>query len=327
MKQKKEKSQSASDLKSEQQKFIAVLNYLKLFQPEGKYKVICPFHGDVNASLLIDIEDARFHCFGCGRSGGAFKFLAYYYPEKKPMDILLLLKQIINDKGLTVSDIRITPSESKKNNINAAKDYYYNLPKIDWSDVGYEDEQTKTYLRKRGFTSHILNQAKARVNVNVKYPIIFPIMDNGVFRGYVCRTTSKDVEAQRKYLYNTGFRRAKTLAGNYGESDTVLVVEGFMDMLKAMQMGVSSVVAILGWKISEKQVWKLQHRGVKRIICGLDNDECGRKGYKYLKSLGMFEVIRMHYPKGIKDFGDVNKKIFNERIKTQLIKYGLINVA
>ena len=42
------------------------------------------------------------------------------------------------------------------------------------------------------------------------------MIDNGKFKGWVCRTTDKDIEKKRKYLYNKGFRRAETLVGSYG---------------------------------------------------------------------------------------------------------------
>ena len=144
-----------------------------------------------------------------------------------------------------------------------------------------------------------------------------------MFRGYVGRTTDKEIEKNRKYIYNTGFRRSKTLAGVYSGS-SVLVVEGFLDMLKARQNGVQSVVAVLGWKMSDKQKSKLIHRGIKTIVCGLDNDQAGEKGYNYLLSLKEFKVVRLKYPDGIKDFGDVDSKIFCKYIKKQLAKYNLL---
>ena len=111
-------------------------------------------------------------------------------------------------------------------------------------------------------------------------------------------------------MYNRGFCRERTLAGNYGP-DTVLVVEGYLDCLKAQQLGVKYTVAILGWKISAHQLNKLKNKGITRIICGLDNDDAGRKGYRYLKRIskqqGWFTVVRLHYPKGTKDIGEIQK--------------------
>ena len=58
----------------------------------------------------------------------------------------------------------------------------------------------------------------------------------------------------------------------------MFVVGGYMDMLKFMKYGVNNVVAMLGWKMSSQQMQKLKYKGITKIICALDNDECGRKG-------------------------------------------------
>lgn len=102
-------------------------------------------------------------------------------------------------------------------------------------------------------------------------------MDNGKFKGWVCRTTVKEIEQKRKYLYNTGFSRANTVVGNYGSEKYVIIVEGYMDMLKFLQFGVDNVCAIFGWKMSDNQFKKLKASGIKFVISALDNDECGKK--------------------------------------------------
>lgn len=300
--------------------FIKVLEYYDIFQPISKYKIICPFHGDVNPSMIINLENDFFYCFGCQAHGSTHELLKYFNPDNTKFENLILLNKI--RKGVKVErQINIVKNEKKKN-INAARDYYFNLKKVNWRHAETQEiEKAKSYLRKRGFNSKVLSDFDCRLNENNNYSIIFPIKDNGVFRGYVCRTTVKEVEKKRKYLYNSGFRRAKTLAGRY-DNDVVIVVEGFLDMVKACQMGLKFVVASLGWKMSEQQLIKLKRKGVKKIICALDNDECGRKGYYFLKSKKMFEVIRLHYPKGIKDFGDVNKKIYNKYLKKQIERNG-----
>ena len=105
-------------------------------------------------------------------------------------------------------------------------------------------------------------------------------LDNKKFKGWVCRTTDKQVEAKRKYLYNKGFSRANTLCGDYGNKEYVIVVEGFMDRLRFIEVGIEpdNVVAILGWKMSDEQQKKLKDKGIKYIISALDNDTAGKKG-------------------------------------------------
>lgn len=299
--------------------FIAVLKHYDMFEPLSSYKVICPFHGDKNPSMLIDLDNARFYCFGCEAHGSTYDLIKRFNPKYSQFDVVHCLSRILRNKEEKQAREIIQVAE-KKLNMQAVRDYFYNLPKVNWSEI---EDPVKDYMKKRGFKMSTLNMIGARINATDSYKIVFPIMDNGVFRGYVGRTTVKKIEEKRKYIYNTGFRRSKTLAGVY-TGDSVLAVEGFLDMLKARQNGVKSVVAILGWKMSDKQKKKLLHRGIKTIVCGLDNDQAGEKGYEYLRSLKEFKVIRLHYPDGIKDFGDVDKKVFNAFLKKQLSKYNLL---
>lgn len=304
---------------NDEQRFILALKHLNLYQEEPKYKTVCPFHDDKNASLLIDIPQKRFYCFGCTAHGSTYELLKHAHPNANILDIYRYIYTSIDSKE--INKVLIGKKVVKKKNINKARDYYYNLPKTNWYKLHDEDDlEVRSYMKHRGFSNTLLKQCGAKLTYNQSYPIIFPMFDSGFFRGYVCRTTDPEIEQKRKYLYNEGFSRATTLAGDY-DSETVLVVEGFMDKLKANQFGIKHVVAILGWKASSKQIEKLKKKGVQKIICGLDNDECGRKGYKYLKSLKQFKVYRLHYPSGCKDFGDVSKTTF-PRILSQIKKYG-----
>lgn len=303
----------------ERQEFAAVLEHFGLFVAEDKYKVLCPFHADKLPSMQIDMERVNFFCYGCGKTGGAFKLVRYFYPNKSDMDILKIIQRIKSGANVDTSQITFT---ERKRNLPANKDYYYNLSRVNWFTIS-NSNYVKHYLKERGYTCKTLNQAECRINENLDYPIIFPIKDNGVFRGYVCRTTRREVEEKRKYLYNTGFRRRTTLAGTY-TADTVMLVEGFMDKLKANQFGVVQVSAILGWKITEKQIKKLKHRGVKTIISALDHDEAGRKGTNYLRSLKEFNVVRLKYPMHIKDFGDLSEADYASKIKAQLMEYPVL---
>ena len=74
--------------------FANVLNYYGLLEYQDKYKVVCPFHEDVNASMLIDVENASFYCFGCGKFGNVYDFIKYMNPKLKPKDINKKLNKI-----------------------------------------------------------------------------------------------------------------------------------------------------------------------------------------------------------------------------------------
>jgi len=92
-----------------------------------------------------------------------------------------------------------------------------------------------------------------------------------------------------------------------------------MDRLKFVQFGEDNVVAILGWKMSLQQIQKLKDRGITKVISALDNDECGRKGTKFLEQ--HFEVTRFKYLKGIKDPGDMTQELFDKMFKKTMEIY------
>lgn len=282
-------------------------------------KIVCPFHDDVNPSMRIDLKAGRWFCFGCGLTGDAKRFVKEM--EKKyhgANDLLAYSRYLKILKSKKCSDIHVLRSmleasvKPSKELYNEAYDYYHGLSKVIWekpSDIE-EVSSAREYMKKRGFSPKTLTKAKAKVTYNQSYGLIFPMLDNGKFRGWVCRTMRADIEKKRKYLYNEGFSRYSTLVGNYGSEDYVFVVEGYMDMLKFVQFGVTNVVAILGWKMSAEQEKKLKEKGVKRVISALDNDECGIKGTKYLQTV--FEVTRFRYLKGVKDPGEMDKATFQK---------------
>lgn len=317
-------NQSGLDL-NDNEKFELVLKYYNLWEPEGHYMIVCPFHGDNNPSMSINLIEGKFYCFGCNAVGDVYDFIKYANKDKSPFEQMRILSSIINNKKISKellisNDINYKANKTK--NIKADKDYYYNLKVVDWFNVETEDEyKVKKYLKQRGYKPKILNETGCKLNDDSNYPILFPIFDNEIFRGYIKRTMSRRIAKQRKYMYNTGFRRSCVLAGDY-DNDVVIIVEGLLDKIKANQLGLKYVAATLGWKLSEKQKQKLIKSGVKKIICATDNDEAGRRGYRYLKSLDQFEVVRLHYPKFVKDMGDVDKQIYKQVLKQQIQKHG-----
>jgi DNA primase len=289
--------------------FIKVLEHYNLWEGETKYKVICPFHADINASLLIDVNECRWFCFGCQRGGGVLELIQMFNPNLSPIEQWQKLFRLTTSEPEPNGSASYKPktkqqrSREQKKLLVRAEDYYYNLRKVNWL---VEDSVEKQYLIERGFNPGSLNKAGAKLTYNDSYPIIFPMRDMGEFKGWICRTTSPEIEQKRKYLYNKGFSRRNTIVGKY-DNYRVVVVEGYMDYLKAKQLGIKYVCAILGWKATQEQIEKLKKQGVTTIISALDNDECGKKGTAFLKQ--HFEVVPFQYPRGVKDMGDMTPKL------------------
>lgn len=277
-------------------------------------EIVCPFHEDVNPSMSIYYDNGSFYCFGCGIHGNAADFVRLLNPKLNDLQAIRKYFRILKSKK--VKDI--VPKRYKKHNktneelYDISWDYYYGLSSVDWlKDISQEVTRTKDYMLQRGFNPDTLNKCKAKVTYNSNYPIIFPMLDNGEFKGWVCRTDNPEIAKKRKYLYNTGFSRASTLVGDYKDYDYVFVVEGYMDRLKFIQYGINNVVAILGWKMSHEQEQKLKKSNIKCVISALDNDTCGKKGTEYLKTI-FPKVVRFKYLKGIKDPGEMDQRLFNK---------------
>lgn len=280
-------------------------------------KIVCPFHEDINPSMIVNFEDGSWFCFGCGLTGDAVKFVKLMEAKYNNLNDLQAYRKYLQIlKSNKCSGIKLDMAQMKqkplqKDLYNEAYDYYHGLRKVNWRDSD-EPEVTdaKAYMIQRGFKPKTLHKCKAKITYNRSYGLIFPMLDNGKFKGWVCRTMLKSVEAKRKYLYNEGFSRATTLVGNYGNKDYVIVVEGYMDRLKFVQFGEENVVAILGWKMSLQQIQKLKDKGINKVISALDNDVCGKKGTEFLKQ--HFDVTRFAYLKGVKDPGEMTQDLFDK---------------
>lgn len=318
---------------NESTKLARVLYYYNLIpDTTTRQKIVCPFHNDLNPSLNVLLDKGSWVCFGCGASGDSWTFTQMMENKYNGLNDLQAYKKYLKIlKSKSCSNIHITPcGRSKRKAVSReqydlAYDYFHGLSKGRWQQPErMTDEQFEglQYMRKRGYTAKTLDKIDARFNdINAHYKLMFPIMDNGKFKGWVSRTMDDEIAKKRKYLYNTGFGRVNSCVGEYGmertKKDYVIIVEGYMDRLRFVQEGVNNVVAIFGWKIAQEQRQKLLDAGVKYFISALDNDECGRKGTDYLQRVfGSDKVVRWQYLKGIKDAGEADsikfKKMYNK---------------
>ena len=292
----------------------------------GNEHIMCPFHKDVNPSMVANMDNGSYFCFGCQCSGDALKFVQQMEAQTNDLNDLQACKkyfEILKSKKCSnvVLPKNVKDIKSSRQLYAEAYDYYHGLSKVHWSHKTKDVEQQKIiqYMSKRGFDCNTLNKCGCKVNYNQSYGMIFPMRDNGKFRGWVCRTMIPEVEQRRKYLYNKGFRRRTTLVGDYADCNVVFVVEGYMDRLKFIQYGVDNVVAILGWKMSDLQYNKIKTANPNMIVVSaLDNDKSGKKGSLYLKKLFGDNYVRFQYVKGIKDPGEMSKEQFDKMYRRTL---------
>lgn len=322
-----------SNVQNQGEQLVKVLWYYNLLEHvcQGKEQIICPFHEDINPSMTVDLDHGSYFCFGCQEAGDALKFVQKMEAKNGLNELQGCKKffQILKSEKCSNVVVQHTEQQQKgsKQLYAEAYDYYHGLSTIEWTNdcKDKDQQQIVKYMAKRGFDCDTLNKCGCKVNYNQSYGMIFPMMDNGKFRGWVCRTMIPEVEQKRKYLYNKGFRRRTTLVGNYQRCNVVFVVEGYMDRLKFIQFGVDNVVVILGWKMSQLQYNKIIKANPNMIVVSaLDNDECGKKGSKYLHKLFGDHYVRFQYLKGIKDPGEMDQQQFDKMYRrTQQIIMGV----
>ena len=67
--------------------------YVRLVPSGREYKALCPFHQEKTPSFYVVPQKQIFHCFGCGKGGGVFKFLMETEGTTFPESVRLLARR------------------------------------------------------------------------------------------------------------------------------------------------------------------------------------------------------------------------------------------
>lgn len=132
--------------------------------------------------------------------------------------------------------------------------------------------------------------------------ITFPIWDqHGRVLGFGSRAVfdyqkAKYINSQESFIFNKrqilyGFHLAKQ---SIREKDQVLLVEGYMDLIKLHQHGFTNSVAVMGVALSEKTISFLSSY-TRNFILALDSDEAGMRAMKRINQQLMEHQIIPRY--------------------------------
>lgn len=148
------------------------------------------------------------------------------------------------------------------------------------------------------------------------YPLLMPFRDPyGTIVGLVCRTLLPEAEQKRlqipKYKNTKNFNKGNYLFGLHEnkqhilDKNSVYVVEGQFDMIKATEIGFNNIVA-LGTNMMTLYQFSVISRYTSNIFLLLDNDEGGNKGrMNAMKNFGHLANIRDFYiPENYKDIAE-----------------------
>jgi DNA primase len=298
--------------------------YIPLKRAGRNFKACCPFHQEKTPSFMVSPDRQIYHCFGCGESGNAFKFLMRYERMEFPEAAGTLAKKagviLPEEQKQSPQTISLLAQVFKANETSAAY-YERNLQSLEGSQakdyllrrglteqsirlfkVGFAVDRWDsliTHLRSKGIPLSVLEKAGLVLSKEAggyydrfRNRIIFPIFDLKArvlgFGGRVLDSSlPKYVNSPETPVYIKG----RNLYGlNWSkdyirECDSAIVVEGYLDFIMPYQAGAKNIVASLGTALTLEQVRQLK-RYTHNVVLVYDGDSAGEMAT--LRSLDIF---------------------------------------
>lgn len=308
--------------------------------PSGKsFKGKCPFHQEKTPSFHVYPVDQTYHCYGCGAHGSMIDFVmrqkGLNFPEAVKMLADLVGLQLPPDGNKT----RYTPTELQRfrvlyNTLEAATDYYQKT--LTESSTGFKYLHARGIQQEiiekfaLGYAPNAFDSIKlalARVDEQTlidcglvtqsdrgksydkfRDRVMFPIRDMRgrviAFGGRVVSTDQapKYMNSPQSLVYN----KSKCLYGMYeawrsnASLNSLIVVEGYMDVIALAQHGIENVIAPLGTALTLQQIQFMLKYCSEYVLC-FDGDDAGatatwralEHGYSLLKKGQRIRVLRL----------------------------------
>ena len=288
-------------------------SYMQLKRRGRNLVGLCPFHGEKTPSFNIYTEDGHFYCFGCGAGGDvitfvmrienldymeAVKFLAQRagmsMPEDDYDDSLGRLRTRIYEANREAA--RFFYRKLGEPEGRAALEYLKRRELADSTirhfGLGYSPPGRFTlgdWLKSKGFTeaeliaANLVFKARSGTGVVDRFydRVMFPIID---VRGNVIAFGGRVMsDAKPKYLNTSDtivFSKSNNLFSlnnaKNSNSRSLILCEGYMDVISLAQAGFTQAVATLGTALTPEQAALMKRYCDEVIIC-YDADEAGQK--------------------------------------------------
>lgn len=284
--------------------------YVPLKKAGANYAACCPFHNEKSPSFTVSPSKQFYHCFGCGTHGNAISFMMEY----SGMGFIDAIKELCNRAGLQMPEYDAPPHDGPNTRTltevmaHAARYYYEQLKHSEKAinylksrglsgeiaqkfTIGYApangqslasafDDYSASELQTAGL---VIKNEQGRLYDRFRDRIMFPIVNQ---KGEVIAFGGRVLgEGEPKYLNSPEtplFEKGREVFGlpqarlALREKNTVIVVEGYMDVVALAQHGVGNAVATLGTATTPTHVQKLLRQADKIIYC-FDGDNAGRK--------------------------------------------------
>lgn len=286
-----------------------VSSYIPLTKQGKNFFGVCPFHDDNHPSMSVSREKQIYRCFSCGASGNVFTFVQNY----EQISFRETLKLLAEKAGVALNgSFQVTEKKSQydsfyqiydlanrvyQNNIQAkvgsvAREYLKNRGigeevirefRIGLA-TGTSNQLTKL-LEKKGYSKDDLYALGLMIQDRDIYQdrIMFPLWDTYgkcvAFSGrrYLNEDGSKYINTKETKIFVKGnilynYHRARE---EVRLKKQVIVMEGFMDVIRAYTADVKNVVALMGTAMTNEQIGLLKRLSMNVVLC-FDGDDAGR---------------------------------------------------
>ena len=289
-----------------------ISSYLPLTTKGKNFFGVCPFHSDHSPSMSVSKEKQIYTCFSCGATGNVFNFIMDYENisfldavkicADKAGIIINTKNNYVIDKNKNLYDIYDITQKFYINNINTsngkeAKEYLkkrnINSDCIKEFGIGLainNNDSLLNLLLNKKFSQQEIEKAGLITKKDNGYNdvyidrIMFPLFDlTGKIVGYSGRVYNKDIKPKYfntketeifkkgEILYN--YHKAKEIAR---KEKSLIVVEGFMDVIRMYTIGITNVVATMGTAVTKNQALLMKRLSEEIILC-FDGDEAGNE--------------------------------------------------
>ena len=274
----------------------------------------CPIHRDTRPSFGINKQTGVYNCYVCG-TGNIVGLIS------------TLTGTTISESKEKLETFSSSPMafeawiHSFKDKIQSRRDDKRHFLLSEGMLQMYKPKpENYNTLISRGFNVKTLAEAEVGYDRILKRNT-FPIRNReGKFSGIVGRSTTRTLPRWKVY-WETRIAEQLYNVNNVMDNQDLLITEGPLDVLRAMQCGYpsSSVIGIFSATPTRTQLELIRTLNPKSLILGLDADEAGAIGTVKLYEAFIDElpIFQLEFPKNTKDIGEQSHKSFWKMIENR----------
>ncbi len=313
---------------------------------------LCPFHNEKTPSFTVFADTQSYYCFGCSSGGDVFTFIK----NIENIDYAEAVKLLADKSGVplpidgyddTMAKMRRRMLEANREAARffhsclftpdgqAGLDYFQkrklSIETIRRFGLGFAPDKwdaLKQHLKAKGFSeseilaADLIRETKSKNTVDTyRNRVMFPIIDvKGSVIAFGGRVLDDSVPKYLNTRDTLVFKKGNGVFGlnlaKNGTSKTLILCEGYMDVIAYHQAGFTNAIAGLGTAFTPEMA-KLIAKYADEVILSYDNDEAGQKAAS--RTMGILSKtpvrIRVALLSGGKDSDEIIKKHGKEKMR------------